>query len=56
MKKEKDLHEKKLGILKYFGETEDGMANNRPWWSDVPKRLSKTQTEAALSEYVFNLL
>ncbi|VDN98444.1 unnamed protein product, partial [Rodentolepis nana] len=43
LKQEKEAHEKKLGILKYFGETEDGMANVTPWWLEVPKRSSNSQ-------------
>ncbi|VDL18677.1 unnamed protein product [Hymenolepis diminuta] len=40
LRREKEAHEKKLGILKYFGELEGGMANVTPWWSEVPKRPS----------------
>eukprot|EP00108_Taenia_solium_P002876 TsM_000017800 transcript=TsM_000017800 gene=TsM_000017800 len=38
LKKEKESHEKKLGILKYLVEVDDSLANVKPWWSEVPKR------------------
>ncbi|VDM31317.1 unnamed protein product [Hydatigera taeniaeformis] len=38
LKKEKETHEKKLGILKYLVESDGNLAKVKPWWSEVPKR------------------
>lgn len=43
LKKEKETHEKKLGILKYLVEADDSLANVKPWWSEVPKRAKEAE-------------
>ncbi|KAL5105031.1 hypothetical protein TcWFU_009547 [Taenia crassiceps] len=43
LKKEKESHEKKLGILKYLVEADDSLANVKPWWSEAPKRSKEAE-------------
>lgn len=54
LKKEKESHEKKLGILKYLVDVDDSLANGKPWWSEIPKRAKEAKPLGTLLAYASN--
>ncbi|VDK37438.1 unnamed protein product [Dibothriocephalus latus] len=42
-KETKEAYEKKIGLLRYLGETSEGKVNEKPWWSEVPIHRKKAK-------------
>ncbi|VDL86260.1 unnamed protein product, partial [Schistocephalus solidus] len=41
-KEAKESYEKKIGLLRYMGETSEGKVSEKPWWSEVPLHRKKS--------------
>uniref|UniRef100_A0A0V0J865 Leukocyte receptor cluster member 1 homolog n=1 Tax=Schistocephalus solidus TaxID=70667 RepID=A0A0V0J865_SCHSO len=52
-KEAKESYEKKIGLLRYMGETSEGKVSEKPWWSEVPLHRKKSnKVSVAVSEEI----